>query len=405
MSGEQTQGDRHAERLGRLAVVGTSFREVGFERLGELVLAHDGKGQEARRGLAKALGAAELVDVSTCNRVECYVASSGGPIDPEALRAAFVRYARGRDVSVDPASLRSVTGRPAVEHLFRVASGLESLVVGETEISGQVRRALDAAVAAGTAGPTLKDAFERALACSRRVRTAIERGAPPRSSAAHAVEKIHAHFGDVGPKVSVLVGVGPMTRKVGQALAGSPGERIFVNRTRQNAEPLAARFGGRAMSLEAFHRDPPPWIDLVFTATSAREAVILPEHLRPALEARRAAGADRPLIVCDLGVPRDVHPACDALEGCLVISLEHMQALAALKSGADDAGGVEAARIVAAEADRLEREARWQAIADESARAMLAARLTHLSEADREQILRFASGLATRFARQPGESD
>lgn len=402
-SREQEQGEeRPADRRGRLdrfAVVGASFREVGFERLGELVLPPDAR--EERRALREALGADELVYLATCNRVECWLAARDPR--PELLRErlhAFVRR-RAPASTVEVTALRAMAGRDAVDHLFRVASGLESLVVGETEIAGQVRRASDECQADGLAGAQLADLFDRAQACSRRVRQVVERGRPPSSVAALAVEKIQQHFGPEGPGVTLLVGVGPMTRKVALALDRAPGERLFANRTRAHAEPLAARFGGRALGLDELAASPPPWLDLVFTATAASEPVLRAAHLAPALAARRAAGAERPLIVCDLGVPRDVDPACDALPGCLVVSLEHMEALARLKHGPTDVAAVEAARLLGAEVDKLEREARWRAIADESARAILASRLQHLSPDDRDQILRFAEGLAARFARQP----
>ena len=103
----------------------------------------------------------------------------------------------------------------------------------------------------------------------RRVRKQTAIGSSPISAASVAVSKIKKYFGNEGPSVSVLVGAGEMTRKAASALIDKPGERIFVNRTRAKAEELAERFGGRAMSLDEFRDDPPGWIDLIFTATSA----------------------------------------------------------------------------------------------------------------------------------------
>lgn len=385
----------------RLACVGASFRTLGFERLGELVLPADERATTVP-GLARALGVDELVYLATCNRVECWVALRE-PADAPALprRLAAFMGARGGQVTAEALTLRA--GRAALEHLLRVASALDSLVVGETEIAGQVRRAADDAHALGLLGELLRPAFERASACARRARKAFESARPPASAADLAVAKITQHFGDAGPRAAVLVGVGPMTRKVAGALSGRPGcELVFVNRTLPRAEEFARRFGGRAMSLDAFHGQPPAWIDLVFTATSARAPVVRPEHLAPALSARRAAGLVQPMIVCDLGVPRDVDPACDALEGVLVVALEHMEALVHLRAAEND-GFARAAAVVQEELERAVREDRFRAIAGESARAMLASRLAHLSEDDREAILRFASGLAARFARQPSD--
>jgi glutamyl-tRNA reductase len=391
--------------LERLASVGASFRTLGFERLGDLVLPQDERAIELP-ALARALGADELVYLATCNRVECWLTLPEGA-RADALPGQLAAFMSARGGQVAPAGLVALSGRDSLEHLLRVASALESLVVGETEIAGQVRRAADEASARGLLGDGLRPVFDRASACARRVRAALDGARPPASAADLAVEKIRQHLCAQGPRVCALVGVGPMTRKVATALSESPccesSELIFVNRTLTRAEELAARFGGRAVTLEAFQRDPPPWLDLVFTATSAREHVVRPEHLAPALAARHAAGLERPLIVCDLGVPRDVDPACESLPGALVVALEHMEALAHVRATVD--GGLErASSVVGEEVERFVREAKFRAIASESARAMLESRLAHLPAADREAILRFAGGLGERLARQPSSS-
>ncbi|MCO5167653.1 MAG: hypothetical protein M9894_14995 [Planctomycetes bacterium] len=383
----------HDDDIERLACVGASFRTLGFERLGELVVPPEERAA-ALPALARALGADELVYVATCNRVECWAWLAAPARDLPARLAGFFGGRVGED------GLEARAGREALAHLLRVTSALDSLVVGETEIAGQVRRAGDEAQGVGLLGERLRPVLERAQACARRARQAFDAARPPASAADLAVGKIQQHFGPEGPRVAVLVGVGPMTRKVAGALASTAAELVFVNRGVARAEELAARYGGRALSLDAFQAEPPAWIDLVFTATSARAPVVRPEHLAPALDARRRAGAARPLILCDMGVPRDVDPACDALEGALVVALEHMEALAHLRA-AQDGGLSRASAVVDEELDRLLREERFRAIAGESARAMLASRLAHLSPEDREAILRFAGGLAARFARQP----
>ncbi|MBX3465660.1 MAG: hypothetical protein KF878_02030 [Planctomycetes bacterium] len=383
----------HHDSIERLACVGASFRTLGFERLGELVVPPEERAATLP-ALARALGADELVYVATCNRVECWAWLAAPAPDLPARLAAFFG---GR---VAPEALEARAGRAALAHLLRVASALDSLVVGETEIAGQVRRAADEGQALGLVGERLRAALERAQVCARRARQAFDAARPPASAADLAVAKIQQHFGPAGPRVAVLVGVGPMTRKVAGALAATTAELVFVNRGLGRAEELAARFGGRALALDAFQAAPPAWMDLVFTATSARAPVVRPEHLAPAIDARRRAGAAGPLILCDMGVPRDVDPACDALDGALVVALEHMEALAHLR--ADQDGGLSrASAVVDDELERFVREERFRAIAGESARAMLASRLAHLTPEDREAILRFAGGLAARFARQP----
>lgn len=392
--------DRGSGGLERLACVGASYRTLGFERLGELVLPRDDRATTVP-GLARALGVDEMVYLSTCNRVECWVALRD-PADASVLGARLAAFMSVRGAQVDAEALEVHADRAALERLLRVASALDSLVVGETEIAGQVRRAADEAQALGLLGERLRPLFERVSACARRARQALDSVRPPASAADLALGKITQHFGQDGPRVAALLGVGPMTRKVATALSDRADcELVFVNRTLPRAEELARRFGGRALSLDAFHAAPPAWLDLVFTATSARAPVVRPEHLAPALAARRAAGVAHPVILCDLGVPRDVDPACDALDGTLVVALEHMEALAHLRAAEND-GLARAAAVVQEEVERATREDRFRAIASESARAMLASRLAHLGPDDRDAILRFAGGLASRFARQPG---
>lgn len=385
----------------RVAVVATSFRRVGLGRLGAFVLPPDDVA--AQRALRDALGAEELVYLATCNRVECWA------VLPHALRAADEAEllgraraffaARGAEAGRDELFVR--TGPAAIEHLLRVTSGLDSLVLGETEISGQARRALERCAASGLSGPALQRLFERAAACSRRVKNETALGRTPASAAGIAVQKIRKYFGDRGPGVTVLVGAGETTRKVAQALQGRPGEKLFVNRTKDKAEELARKYGGRAQSLDEFLAAPPAWIDVLFAATASTEAVVPAAALGPALAARAARGARMPMIVCDLGLPRDVDPAVDALPGVFVVDMVTIEALSLENQRALEAEAERAAAVVRDEVAKVVREDRFRAIADESAQAMLGSRLAHLSEADREQILRFATSLAARIARQP----
>ncbi len=401
--------DRDHGWTDRLVLVATSYRRVGLGRLGAFVLPADDVA--ARQGLRAALGADELVYLATCNRVECYALlareATAAALEEAGAGARAFFAARGASLAPGPAAagglepLLVLGGADAARHLLRVASGLDSLVLGETEIAGQARRAVEHARAAGLAGPGLARLFEAAQACGRRVRAETGLARASVSAATIAAQKVKKHFGAAGPGVTVFVGTGEMTRKVARALDGTPGERLFVNRTLAKAEELARRHGGRALSLEAFVAAPPPWVDLVFAATGATEPVVPAAALRPALEARRRAGAGRPLIVVDLGLPRDVDPALDAEEGVVVCSMEHVghAARAAEAAAADALAAAEA--VVAAEVERLVREDRFRTLAGASARAILDERLAHLSPTDREVILRFATGLAARMARQP----
>lgn len=385
----------------RVAVIATSFRRVGLGRLGAFVIPQDDAAEQA--ALREALGADELVYLATCNRVECYVALPHTVREGDAsellARARAFFAARGAEATGDELFVRA--GQGALEHLLTVVSGLDSLVLGETEVCGQARRAFDRCSAAGLAGPTLARLFDRGAGCSRRVKNETALGRTPASAAQVAVHKIRKYFGNDGPGVTVFVGAGEMTRKVAQALLGKPGERLFVNRTKDKAEELAAKFGGRAQSLAEFLEAPPAWIDVLFAATAATEVVVPAAALAPALAARATSDARLPLIVCDLGLPRDVDPAVDGLPGVFVVDMITIEALSLENQRALEAEAEKARAVIADEVAKLVREDRFRVIADESAQAMLGSRLAHLSAADRDAILRFATGLASRIARNP----
>lgn len=382
-----------------MACISTSFRAVGFEQLGQFVLP---PGSWAELGQLRAhLGAAELVYLATCNRVEVYARFEVCP-EPLALHRGVVEFFASLGRSVGPDTFDVHLGTRAVRHLHEVIVSLHSLALGETDIARQVRRAIDDAAAAGLAGPGLRRLFDRASKTSRQVRTETGLGQAQVSVASIALGKLQTYFGATGPGVSVLIGVGDMTRKVAQAIRSMTptGELVFVNRTVSRAEELAAKFGGRALSLAEFRARPLARIDLVFTATSAPEPVVDRACLEPALEAHRAGGHS-PLVICDMGVPRDVDPELDTTPGALVVHLGQLETLARHNQAARVEQGQRAAAAIAVEVARYAREEHFRRLADESARAMLGGRMAHLGDEDREQLRRFVVGLAEKIARQP----
>ena len=382
-------------RIDQLALVAADFRSLGLGRLGALVIQPDDLG--ALQALRSSLGATELVYLATCNRVECYLVLPEGAQGDTLARAQAFFAARG--AVTEAGALRLRRGEEVVRHLFEVAASLDSLLMGETQISGQAKRAEERARQEGLSGRGLQALFERAIAASRRVRSETRLGQVPVSAASVAVSKVKKYFGEPGPRVSVLVGTGEMTVKAAQALTGKQGQLIFVNRTRAGAEALAARFGGQAMSLDELRASPPAWIDLLFTATAATETVIGPEVLEPALAARPAGSA--PLIVCDLGLPRDVDTRLDQDPRCRVIDMQTVELLARANQLELTGEADKARAILADELCRCLREDQFRQLAGEGAQAFLAGELSHLDPADREAVLAFAVGLAGRLARQP----
>ncbi len=377
-----------------VAVCAATYRRAGLGGLGQLVLPADAV--EARRALRDGLGVAELVFVATCNRVELYVAGATCP--PAELRERAAAFFSGRGAVAVAGALEVSHGRDAVERLLGVACGLDSLLLGETEIAGQLERAHALARAEGLSGRVLSRLFERAAACARSCR-ALGLGRVASSAAAIAARKVERCFGARGPRVTVFVGAGETIDKVARGLAHVPGERWFVNRTRARAEALARRFGGRAVDLADLIAAPPAALDLLVTATAAAAPVVPASVLGPALAARRPE--DPPLVVCDLGLPRDVDRAVDALPGVRVVDMTTIEAHARTARGRHATEVARAREVVRDEAARLEREERFRVAALEDARALVGERLAHLASGDREVVVRYAVGLAARLARQP----
>jgi glutamyl-tRNA reductase len=380
----------------RLFVIATSFRRVGFVGLGGYTLPLEGTAELA--GLRDACGAAELVYVATCNRVEAYISVEDPAATPASILARAAAFFASRHAgAVSAEHLFVLEGAAAVEHLFGVVSSLDSLVLGECEIAGQVRRAAESARALGLAGPVLRRLFEQAAKVARRVRADTAIGRTPVSVASLVLRRIREHFGDAKIR-AVLVGVNDVTKKIATSLE-KRAEITFVNRTESRARELAARHGGAALSLEQFRATPPAAVDLVVCATRAPGAVVDAATLALALAARPASAPA--LLVCDLGVPADVCSSVDALAGARVLRLPDLEATAR-ENRERLAGEAEHARaVVAEEARRAVAESRLRALAAESADALLEGRLAHLAPADREAVRRFATGLAERLARQP----
>ena len=294
----------------------------------------------------------EVVVVSTCLRTELYAVVDRFHEGVEALQE-FLAAKAGAPVTALSEHLTVRFDDAVTTHLFEVAAGTRSAVLGETEVLGQVRRALEAAEAERAAGPVLSGLFRRAVAVGRRVRTAtaISRGS---TSLSHvAVELATAHVGGslAGRRV-LVVGAGDMGEGVVSALFGrvDPGALVVANRTVGRAQAMADRVGGRAVALSAI-ADTLGEVDLVLVSTRSATPVLDAEALAgPA--ARRAAEGRPPLVVIDLSVPRNVEPAARAVPGVALFDMDHLAAHAELTVHARRAELDAATAIVAEEVER-----------------------------------------------------
>jgi glutamyl-tRNA reductase len=292
-------------------------------------------------------GVREVALLSTCNRVEIYAVTSDADTALRAMSVDLARRAGMLEAEMEP-HLYTRLEREGVKHLFRVASSLDSLVVGEPQILGQVKTMFDAAARTGTAGPVLNGCQRGASRAARLVRSQTEIARNPVSVSSVAVEVAHAFFGDFAGKHVLVVGAGKMSDLAARALRSRGATLTITNRTRARAEELAARFGAGVhdwSDLEgALAR-----ADIVIASTGAQRPVLTRDLLARVQKARRG----RTIFIIDIAMPRDVEPAAKYPEGVFVADIDDLQKQAAshLEGRQAEAGKAEA--IVEAEVTRF----------------------------------------------------
>lgn len=315
----------------------------------------------ALRGLTGVDGVREALILSTCNRVEHYAVLEGELAeDPERGRRLAETFfwrrleEQGRAAEIEDSRFFNLDGPGAVNHLFRVACGLESMVLGETEILGQVKQAYTVALQAGTTGRTLNKLFQRAFQVAKQVRskTCIGRGSVSvASAAADLAEKL---FGNLAACQTLVLGAGDTGAGAARSLLARGVRRLLVaNRTPERAEALAAELGGKAASFARWDADARD-IDILVSSTSAPGIVVSREQLRGLMRDR----ADRPLFVIDLAVPRDVEPSANELEGVYLYDIDSLREISeqAMASRRQEVAACE--RIIAG---HVEEFAAWSA--------------------------------------------
>ncbi len=300
---------------------GLTFEGVPVE-LREKVAFRDAQLPEALAEMRKILGLREAVLVSTCNRVEYFGATS----QPELTAAAwpgFLRRFHGVTEDFSPLSFQ-LRGVPCVEHLFSVASGLKSMVVGETEILGQLKDAYDLARTQGQTGKWLNRLFQSSFAAAKSVRsrTAITRGHVSVGSV--SVELAEKIFGDLRGCRVMVIGAGETGERTARSLLSRGVHSILVaNRTFDRAGALAAELGGEAVRWEEWE-DHAVDVDIMISSTSAPHYVLTQAKLE-ALAKRRGR---RPLFLIDLAVPRDFEPSINLLDDVFLYDIDDLQSIA-----------------------------------------------------------------------------
>lgn len=267
-------------------------------------------------------GCAEGLLLSTCNRVEFYGVSTRLP-GVEELVPSLRNTALAEDVNDADAFYRH-EGERCAQHLFRVVSGLDSMVVGETEVLGQAKQAYAAARGHGDVGPFLHRLFQRAFRVAKQVRTEtdITRGAVSVGSV--AVELAGKIFGDLKKRKVLILGAGETSEKTARALASRGVADVRVsNRSAERAEQLAAAVGGRAVPFLGWEQQCRE-IDILISSTSSPEPLLTREKLAPILHVRW----ERPLFIIDIAVPRDVAPDVNEMQGVFLYDIDSLQLIA-----------------------------------------------------------------------------
>ncbi len=271
------------------------------------------------RELRDQAGVAEAVIVSTCNRTEIYAAVDDGA---EQAPAKWLAALGGQPT--DAPFIYSHTGDDAVRHLFRVASGLDSMVLGEPQILGQLKQAWQASIDAGAAGRYTDRLFQNAFSVGKNVRTHTGIGEHPVSVAYIATVLARQIFGALDRKTVMMVGAGEMIELCGRHFREHGlGQLLIANRSRERAERVGAAFGAEAMTLE----DLPGRLheaDIIICSTAATTPVIDTGLVRSALKKRRRD----PVFIIDLGVPRDVAPGAGALDDVYLYTIDDLRQVA-----------------------------------------------------------------------------
>jgi glutamyl-tRNA reductase len=281
-------------------------------------------GDKLREILADLSGGAltECMILATCNRVEVYGVAD---VPGEARAVAFRRLAAHRGVTAHALEplLYTRTDEDAVRHAFRVAASLDSMIIGEPQILGQVKDAFALAQSAGTVGPVLHSLMSQAFAVAKKVRTETEVGRLAVSVSYAAVELARKIFGSLEQKSVLLVGAGEMSELAARHLVDQGAVPVYVaNRTWSRAQELARALAGIAVPFEQV-RATMALVDIVIASTAAPEPIIRTADVRDALRARR----ERPLFLIDIAVPRNVEPSVDELENAFCYDIDDLRSV------------------------------------------------------------------------------
>ena len=333
----------------RLVLIGVNHRTAPIELRERIAISREDL-PETTRALAAMPGVLECMIVSTCNRVELLAAVEG----PDADLAGFLYRHFGLDPALLGPHIYEQRDRDAVRHLFRVAASLDSMVVGEPQILGQVKEAFAVARASGTVAGQLEHLPQSAFAAAKRVRSETEIGSNSVSIASVAVELARKIFGSLEGRTVFLVGAGKMSELAARHLVQQGAGAILVsNRTQERARLMAEDFQGRVIPFEQLY-EAASEADIVISSTGAPHPIFRREHGQAFLHRRR----NRPMFFIDIAVPRDVDPEMGKLEGIFVYDIDDLQQVAAAHMAERSREASDAETLIAGEVERFQQRQR-----------------------------------------------
>ncbi len=296
--------------------VGLSHRHAPVE-IRERVAIDDAHLAQAFSLLTKSHAIQEAAILSTCNRLELYAvtATSASPHSLEVFLHDFHNLPSNTLTNY----LYSYSGIDAAKQLFRVATALDALVVGEPQILGQVKHAYQQAKTLGATGPMLHGLFDKALYAAKRVRTETKLSSNAVTVSFAAVELARKVFGELRGLTCILVGAGEMSELAAKHLHKRGTELIFSNRSLERAQQLADRFSGTASPLSDLEHILPK-ADIVLTSTAAGHIVVNKSHIKKAMRTRRY----KPMLFIDIAVPRNIDPDASALDGVYLYDIDDL---------------------------------------------------------------------------------
>jgi glutamyl-tRNA reductase len=394
--------------MSEILALGVSHKTAPIE-LRERLALPEGRAVGVLGELVDSETVSEAAAISTCNRTELYLVVSD-PVEAESLALGIL----AREAEIRPTELAgrlyALRATEAARHLFRVTAGLDSMIVGEAEVQGQVKRAFELALVEGGTGPILNRLFRGALAAGKRARSETGISRRGLSIPSVAVELAQRSLGDLGARRVLLIGAGEMAELTARTLASRGVETVFIaNRHHNRAISLAQQFGGQAVRFEELPEQLRA-ADIVVSSTNSPHQIVERDELEVVMEAREG----RPLLLVDIAVPRDIDPACREIRGVTLSDIDDLQAVVERNVSGREAEARSAERILDAELARFER---WLASldalptvaalrerADEIVERVLAEnepRWESLSDADRERMRAMAGAIASRLLHEP----